>query len=603
MIFGIIYLCLIPLSVCPPAIETEPMLIQAEKIAKTYAPLVAKSVPPSLTPQTEALLNYAPNWFSIDLETIQTDGKSALLYLSDQRLWDALAEIGINAVELKGLKDAASQTSFQIKPEFGTEHDYRILAQAARKRGIHLIGQSIGCSTGQGIDFAMALKNIGPYPELYALIEIDPENWSLLPDVKGRRISANIPWLTVQTLHKMGYIPTHFDPYVKTSEWNATAPIVGIDHKTRRWIYLSNKLGSPYLDWLNPSFGALRIAAADTLYMLLTLGQSIIQLDELPCNAEETLSLTIRKLKGFSASLRKGGVESLQGCTDASYDHLIPVACLHAFITQDASALKLMYDLIIQCAAPKRLIHALEPFGRLPDDWAELIHSPQKKHRYHEEEMSAAQLRKQLLKEDVLHMKGEMNGALSWTMIANLQPEITLCDLEKKRTTLLGLHLTLATFFAWQPGIFSLSAQDLLGAAPKQTTIDLLGENKECLYSCAPGQLMNPRSFASGLQKILRVRKELCLAHSTLVETIESEKKNLLILRLQLQNQKPALLAINVGEQESEEVLESSFYAHTWAIDPLTGLLEPKCFDSSFFTLKMAPFSTKLVVFQPRHKK
>ena len=34
--------------------------------------------------------------------------------------------------------------------------------------------------------------------------------------------------------------------------------------------------------------------------------------------------------------------------------------------------------------------------------------------------------------------------------------------------------------------------------------------------------------------------------HATLVETIGTEKKNVLILRLQLQNQKCALLAINV---------------------------------------------------------
>jgi hypothetical protein len=586
--------------------ETESMLFQAEKLAKAYAPFVAKASPPPATPQTDGLLSLASNWLSIDLTTVQTDGRSALSYLSQQVFWDALAEIGIEAVELKGLKSPIdAQTSFQIDEQFGTEQEYALLANTALKKGIRLVGKSLGVVTGQGADFALALKNMGAYPELYAMVEIDPQDWDLLPEVKKNSLSSNIPWLTVQNLHKKGYVPTHFEPYLKQSAWNATGQVLGIDHKQRRWIYLRDSRGSPYLDWLNPSFGALRLAAADNLYCMLRLGQPIMQLEDLPPNTEETLSLTIRKLGGFSAALTQGGVESLNGCTDASYDLLTPMASLHALIAQDASALRLMYDLLLAHGIPlKRLIHALEPFGRNPNDWVELIQSPNTKHQYQGEEWTGANLRNQLLRDDLSRIKGQKQSNLAWTAVPKLYLEIVPCQPEKQsanvREGVLALHVNLAKFFAWQPGIFSLSPQDLLGAAPEQKTLDLLGPNSDCLYSCAPSQLSKPYSFASQLRKILRIRKELGLAKATLLQTVATEHKEVLILRYQLPNQMAALLAVNFSQKPLEEMVESFAYAHTSVIDPLTGLTENKVFDSSFFTLKINPFSTKLLIFQPK---
>jgi hypothetical protein len=603
---------LFPLGVAAISpLETESMLFQADKLAKMYAPLVAKAPPPPLTPQTDALLSLASNWLSIDLTTVKTDGRSVLSYLSQSILWDALAEIGIEAVELKGLKSPIdAPTSFQIDEQFGTEQEYALLANTALKKGVRLVGKALGVVTGQGADFALALKNMGAYPELYALIEIDPQDWNLLPEVKKNSLSSNIPWLTIQNLHKKGYVPTDYAPYLKQSGWNATAPIVGSDQKQRRWIYLRDTEGSPHLDWLNPSFGALRLVAADSLYSMLRLGQPILELEGLPPHTEETMSLTIRKLGGFSVAIPQGGVESLHSCTDASYDLLTPMASLHALIAQDASALKLMYDLMLENGVPaKRLVHALEPFGRNPNDWTELIHSPHTKHKYHEEEVTAEELRNQLLRDDLLRTKSQKSSNLSWKSVPHVYPEIVPCRPENKsekkregvKEGMLALHVNLAKFFAWQPGIFSLSPQDLLGAAPEQQMLDLLGPNNDCLYSCAPSQLANPYSFASQLKKILRIRKDLNLAKATFLQTIATEHKEVLILRYQLLNQTEAILAVNFSQKPLEEMLESFVYAHTSVIDPLTGLTENKGFDSSFFTLKIDPFSTKLLIFQPKH--
>lgn len=585
------------------SLETDSMLFQAKTIAKTYAPLVAKASPPNPAPQTDALLTYASNWFSIDLATVETKGKSVLETLANPLLWDCLAQIGIEGVELKGLKSQGPQSHFQIDPQWGTEANYRTLANEASKKGICLIGKIIGNATGKGADFALALKNVGAYPELYAMVEIAPQDWDLLPDVNHHTFAANIPWLTVQKLHNKGYIPSHFEPYVKESSWNATEPISG-EGKMRRWIYLRNEMGFPYLDWLNPSFGALRLAAADCLYTLFALGQPILQFDPLPQNAEQTLALTARKLGAFSAAVVTGGVEALDRCTDATYNHLLPMATLHAIVTEDVEILRLIYQLLLEKnVQPKRLVHALEPFGRNPNDWAEFLHSPQKKHVYHQEEMTAFELRNRLFKEETLRLKGEMEKPLSWETSSD-QP-ITICDLEKKRTVLVPMHLTLAKFFAWQPGIFSISPEDLLGAAPHQKTVDLLSPNPECLYSCVPTQLQNPRSFASALKQILRVRKDSSIAGGTLREVVPSDDKGTLILKLQLRQNLTndpvtALLAVNLSSKQSVSTLESPEYAQTSAIDLSTQQTENKSFESSFFDVKLEARSAKLILFQPR---
>lgn len=577
------------------------MLFQADALAKTYAPLVAKAAPPSNEPQTESLLGYASNWFSIDLTTLKTDGRSVLGYLGEEALWTTLAEIGIEAVELKGLKSPDPQVKFQIDLQFGTEDEYTRLLHAASQKGIHFIGKTLGQATGRGADFALGLKNVGAYPELYAMVEIAPEDWKELPEVKERAISANVPWLTVQKLHKMGYVPTDFDPYVQQSAWNVTGPILGADHVTRRWIYLRDARGFPRLNWLNPSFGALRLAAGDSLYSMLRLGQSILQLENLPLNTQETLSLTIRKLKGFSAALSQAGIESMTGPTDVTLDHLTPIAALHAVIAEDAEALRLIYNLLLSYEIqPKRLVHALEPFGRLPNDWAEFINSPERIYSYYNTEEMGQTLRKRFLDEDRAKIKGEER---SWRCLSNLS-DVSFKDVEKKRDAVFALQMTLTKFFALQPGIFSLSPQDLLGAFQTDTKVDLLGGNVDCLYSCAPNQLLNPTSFASQLKKILRVRKDLSLEKARLTGVVAAENKGLLLLQFSLpQSGKCALLTVNFSRKAVTETLESPEYAHATAIDPIAGLAENKAFASSFFSLKLDPLSTKLILFEPKKTK
>jgi len=531
------------------------MLEQADEISMLYAPIVAKQPTPSQTRQTDAALQTASNWFSMGLDPIE------------EKLWVVLADIGIDALELKGLKDG-----FDVRYE-----NYGKVAMAAAKKDIVMIGTVLS-STKKDIDFAFALKNAGTYPELYSMVEIAPKDWNLLPN-------GNIPWLTLQKLHEKGYVPKEFAPYVKQSEWNATGPICGVDKKTRRWIYLQDREGLPRLDWLSPSFGSLRLAAADALISFYRLGQPILQLDAaLPDNAKETMSLTIRKMGGFSAAFSKGGIDALRQSTDLVYDHLTPIAALHALVAEDAEALRITYQMLLdEEIQPKSLIHAMEPFGRAPCDWAELLAAPTKKHRYYEEVLTAEALRRRLLYEDVLALGGKAGDDLPFlTWPETCASLIKIQDLEERCCQILELHVLLAKFFAWQPGVFSLSMEDLLGTV-----------HQEHLYTLGG-------TFSSQLKSILRARREINLEHATLIDVPTTEQRGLLILRFELPNTYSALVAVNFSKQPVSENLESPTYYRTTAIDLETHLRLNKPLDSTFFTLKIDPLSAKLILFQPK---
>ena len=275
------------------------------------------------------------------------------------------------------------------------------------------------------------------------------------------------------------------------------------------------------------------------------------------------------------------------------------MATFHALLAQDAEALRLLYRLMLdEGVQPKMLIHALEPFGRAPCDWAEFLNSPQKKYQYFEEVLTGEALRQRLLQEDKYRLGGGFNKtAASWTDVCSQL--VIAQDVQKKYESILELHVLLTQFFAWQPGAFLLSAEDLLGTT---SSYDLMSPNCEALYAPLPAQLSNAKSFASQLKAILRTRREYNVERAELIDVPNVKSPGLLCLRYRLPNTRhAALLAVNFGNLAAAETLESPSYARTSAINLYTHLAEPKFSDSSLFELKLDPLSAKLILFQPTH--
>src|SRR5690606_37103729 len=104
------------------------------------------------------------------------------------------------------------------------------------------------------------------YPGIYHMIAIEPEDWSILPEVPADREAVNLSPDQVEQLKAKGYVVGQlqrvifYEPGIKETDWSATAPITGVDGITRRWVYLHYfKEGQPSLNWLDPSFAAQRM--------------------------------------------------------------------------------------------------------------------------------------------------------------------------------------------------------------------------------------------------------------------------------------------------------------------------------------------------------
>ena len=90
-----------------------------------------------------------------------------------------------------------------------------------------------------------------------------------------------------------------------------------------------------------------------------------------------------------------GGLSAYKssGC-DQIIDELTKDALLHALLTQDAEALRLIYRLFLRDGFDtKRLVHELQPFDRFSCEWAELTASPKKRFPYYEEMMTGEALK------------------------------------------------------------------------------------------------------------------------------------------------------------------------------------------------------------------
>ncbi len=600
-------LILVSFSLCGTELPIpQTMLYQADQIAKKYQLELAKAPPPSPLPQTQACLDRASVWFTIDLNRMAaSEGKTVLDTLGSEELWDDLKEIGIQAVHLKGLKQGgAHRTGLGIDPRWGTESEWNSLVRIADRRGIALICDSLSSSTGLGTDFLLALKKTGDYPGLYHLIEVPDDDWNLLPRIPTGQTMANVPWLQLQELHKRGYVPEHFTPYTKESRWNATARIQGMDGIVRRWIFLKENQTDPVIDWLDSSYAGLRLASSDALDSILRLGQRIVQLDpKIRGNAKETLSLYIRKLGAFSVQEMEGGIAALKNVSaDLAVDSLTQRALLHALIAEDAEALKLIYRLFLEEGiSTKRLVHVLQPFDSHGCDWAEFICSPKKKFQYYDEQMTGEALRQRLLSEDAARIGGDLLPSCTW--MGYCAGALGVEDYQAHASQIAEAHLLLAFFYAMQPGVFSFSAEDLLGALPQERiSLDLMGESIGTLYSCLPNQFKNCRSFALQTKRFVQVRNDQSLESAALSAVPRTINPSVLLLVHKMPDTGYIqILAVNFGKTGAKEPLEMDEFKNATAINLLSGHAEKKPLQSSAFLLELPPLSGKVILFQPKY--
>ncbi|MBD1589911.1 maltose alpha-D-glucosyltransferase [Pseudomonas typographi] len=466
-------------------------------------------------------------WFTAYPASIVTrEGASVLQALSDEDLWHALSQIGIQGIHNGPLKRSGGlngkrytptidgnfdRISFDVDPALGTEAELAGLSRMAAAHNAIVIEDAIPSHTGKGADFRLAGIAYADYPGLYHMVEVREDDWALLPDVPAGRDAVNLPAAVVDALRDKHYIVGQlqrvifFEPGVKETDWSATAPITGVDGKQRRWVYLHYfKEGQPSLNWLDPSFAAQQMIIGDALHAIDVVGARVLRLDAngflgverraegtawseshpLSITGNQLLAGAIRKAGGFSfqeLNLTLDDIAAMShGGADLSYDFITRPAYQHALLTGRTEFLRLMLrEMHAFNIDPASLIHALQNHDELT---LELVHfwtlHAHDQYLYQGQTFPGNILREHIREEMYERLAGEhapynlkfVTNGVACTTASIITAALGIRELDAMTPEQIRqvqyIHLLLVMYNAMQPGVFALSGWDLVGALP-----------------------------------------------------------------------------------------------------------------------------------------
>lgn len=408
-----------------------------------------------------------------------------------------LAELGVQGIFLSGTADTGDEwagrsparglgedgVSFAFGRLTGTEEDYARLLGGLSEAGLLAGGTLLPANTGMGPDFFLAERSVRDYPGLYAMIETDPQDWPLLPEL-GRDETAPLSDRAEKALAARGVIPgalVQDDPsfFSAPCGWAVTGPVAGVDGVKRRWAYRWYLTPDrPVLHWDDPSGAARRILEASLIQQAGLRHQALvgagigawIGLDPSPA---EKSPRTGRKLEpGYSAlrdlvrnTHRYGAALLVQDDipmnnlrlilrtgADFAFDSVLTPALERSLLEGSASSVRSALRRALELGIdqkrlwrstadglPRPSLNAVVPL--LPDGWPEL-----------------------LVPADAPRQGPRLNAATLAAVAAGLAPG-EKPDADQRRRIRDGHLLQIATR-AFLPGLLMLSGQDLDGGIP-----------------------------------------------------------------------------------------------------------------------------------------
>jgi trehalose synthase len=500
------------------------MLQNAHQQALRYSGKAAMWQKPFAKPRPRAAIKLASVWYTAYPASIITRKNETILEaLADEDLWRTFQKIGIQGLHtgpmklaggLKGWEHTPSidghfdRISNKIDELFGTEEQFRHLAEIAAPHGGIIIDDIVPGHTGKGADFRLAEMAYGTYPGIYHMVEIHPKDWHMLPGVPKGKDSVNLSAETEEHLKKAGYIigrmyrVIFYEPGVKDTNWSVTKPVTGVDGTKRRWVYLHYfKEGQPSVNWLDPSFAGVQLVVGDALHSIGDLGARGLRLDAngylgversaddspawseahpLSQAANHLIASMVRKVGGFTFQEFPLSLDDLKKMSvdgaDLSYDFVNRPAYHHALVQGNTEFLRLMLNTARRLDIdPASLVHALDNHDELTYELMHFVTHKDDSFTYDGQTITGGELRTRVREELTHALTGDrapynqaftengvacstvtvVTAALGYRRIEKLDTD----DIERIRTA----HLLLAMFNALQPGVFALSGWDLCG--------------------------------------------------------------------------------------------------------------------------------------------
>jgi trehalose synthase len=507
-------------------LKKESMLQAATRLSLRYSGQGSMWQKPYAKPRPRTAVNQASVWYTAYPASNITAKRQTLLgALGNDKLWKVFEEIGIKGLHTGPMKRAGGvkgweytpsidghfdRISTEIDPVFGTEDDFRKMTATAAKHGGIVIDDIVPGHTGKGADFRLAEMRYADYPGIYHMVEVEPKDWHLLPEVPKGKDSVNLSEDAEAALKEAGYIIgklqriIFYEPGVKETNWSATKAVRGVDNIKRRWVYLHYfKDGQPSLNWLDPSFAGMKLVIGDALHSLGELGSQGLRLDAngflglekgaedepawseghpLSGAANQLITSMVRKVGGFTFQELNLSYEDIKTMSDIaadlSYDFVNRTAYYHAITTGDTEFLRLTLRTALKIGLdPASLVHALQNHDELN---YELVHfwtvHKDDTYKYHGKNLTGEELRAKIREDICSVLLSEHasfnapftdNGIAATTggMLAAVVGASDLNNLsDAEIAQIKRMHLLLAAFNALQPGVFALSGWDLSGA-------------------------------------------------------------------------------------------------------------------------------------------
>jgi trehalose synthase len=305
----------------------------------------------------------------------------------------------------------------------------------------------------------------------------------------------------------------------------------------------------------------------------------------------------VRKMGGFSfqeLNLTMDDIKSMgESGADLSYDFVNRPAYHHALAMGDTEFLRLTMNQALALGIDSAsLVHALQNHDELTH---ELVHFATR-HRddiftYGGQEITGAEL--------AIRIRGELTAALAGPDTRYNRPFTTngiACTTASAISAILRIpdpdamsdedvervkriHLLLAMYNAFQPGVFALSGWDLMGMLTtdpahvaeliadgdtrwiNRGAHDLMGANPKALhsegglprarslYGTLPEQLIDRSSFARRLRRIIRIRRRYRIPMATQIDVPGVSHRSLLVMVHRLENDNLQVTVLNFGPE------------------------------------------------------
>jgi trehalose synthase len=510
-------------------LKSRSMLLKYEALAQSFAGKSTQWQHPFGHSRPEDTLKLSSVWFAAYPDSVMgRQGTKVLEILGMPELHQTLSEIGIQAVHTGPVKRSGSIAGTEygpsidgnfdrieqlVDPDYGDESQYQAMVSTAGQHGITIIGDLVPGHTGKGPDFRLAEQNVPGFPGIFTMIEIDHEDWPVLPPIPPGEDSVNLSQSSAQALKTLGYdiigpldAEVFARPGIKESSWSVTDVVRGVDGQDRRWAYLHVfKEGQPSLNWSDPSFGAHRLLTADLLHSLQVLGTRGLRLDAtmflgieprpeqekgwlaghpLSTQVTDLLGMMIRKFGGFSfqelnidlAKVKK----SLSSGPEFNYDFTTRPGYLYALVAGDGGPLRLMLRQMLGYGIqPIRMVHGLQNHDELMLETTHLSINGKQEFSYEGTQERGDRLFKQIHQTVIRKTTGDhapynqafaMSPGVCSTLPGLIAATLDIHDLSeitpKQIEQIKRIHLLAAAYNALQAGVFVLSGWDLVGALP-----------------------------------------------------------------------------------------------------------------------------------------